>query len=278
MFWRLHTAVLGHQLHEAFEFLRDLGDEVQIVTGPVLTIDPVPQIDDQPAVAITTLQDARKQSGYFAGRCTPWLFYNETDYAVSKWMPKLGDDLPILNAGGILVPFGMLYSIPRNLLQAIASPEGKVFIKPDKGHKSFTGICLSVTNFNTELQEALGPLNLDPEVLFYLAMAKQLKDVEWRFWIVNREVVAYSPYSWQNEICWALAPNKILKIAKLVAENPWQPDIAYVVDIVETPHGEVFVNEINAASTSGVYWAPIDDLLFSLREVAHAEFAGEVIL
>lgn len=37
MFWRLHTAVLGHQLHEAFEFLRDLGDEVQIVTGPVLT-------------------------------------------------------------------------------------------------------------------------------------------------------------------------------------------------------------------------------------------------
>jgi hypothetical protein len=66
-------------------------------------------------------------------------------------------------------------------------------------------------------------------------MAKQLKDVEWRFWIVNREVVAYSPYSWQNEICWALAPNKVLKIAKLVAENPWQPDIAYVVDIVETP-------------------------------------------
>ena len=75
MFWRLHTAVLGHQLHEAFEFLRDLGDEVQIVTGPVLMIDPVPQIDDQPAVAITTPQHARKQSGYFADHCTPWLFY-----------------------------------------------------------------------------------------------------------------------------------------------------------------------------------------------------------
>jgi hypothetical protein len=42
MFWRLHTAVQGHQIHNAFEFLRDLGDEVQIVTGPVLMIDPVP--------------------------------------------------------------------------------------------------------------------------------------------------------------------------------------------------------------------------------------------
>jgi hypothetical protein len=71
MFWRLYTAILGHQITDAFEYLRNIGDQVQIVTGPVLTIDLVLVIDPQPAVAITTLQDAKKQSGLFTGRCTP---------------------------------------------------------------------------------------------------------------------------------------------------------------------------------------------------------------
>jgi hypothetical protein len=39
-----------------------------------------------------------------------------------------------------------------------------------------------------------------------------------------------------------------------------------------------FVNEINAASTSGVYSAPIEDLLSALRDVSHLEFSGELTL
>jgi hypothetical protein len=39
-----------------------------------------------------------------------------------------------------------------------------------------------------------------------------------------------------------------------------------------------FVNEINAASTSGVYAVQIEDLLLALRNVAHLEFSGDLTL
>ena len=42
MFWRLHSAIFGTQIHEAFDFLTKLGDDIQIVTGSSLAIDPVP--------------------------------------------------------------------------------------------------------------------------------------------------------------------------------------------------------------------------------------------
>lgn len=277
MFWRLHTAVFGQRIVDAFNYLDDLGDQVQIVSGASLTVDPVPLIDAQPALAITTLQDARRQSGHFGGRCTPWLFYNENDYSVTRWMSRLEISIPVLNRGGIFVPYGLLSAVPASVLRSLAM-DGKIFIKPDKGHKSFVGQSFTIQHFHEEIKQGLGNLNLDPDVMCFLAGYRELKEIEWRFWIINREVVAWSPYSWDGEICWSMAPNTILNLAKLVAGNDWQPDLAYVVDIIETADGSVFVNEINAASTSGVYWAPIDDLLFSLREVAHAEFAGDVSL
>ena len=274
MFWRLHTEVLGRQVHEAFNYLRELGDQVQIVTGPVLTIDPVPEITFQPAVAITTLQDARKYLDSFAGGCTIRLFYNESDYALSRWLPKLGDPVPILNSGGIIDAYSMLTTIPRNLLETIASPSGEIFIKPDNRHELFSGLSFPIEKFRDEILTALRPLDLNSDLPCYLAMHRELKDIEWRLWIVNREVVCHSPYSRKGEVCWSTVPKKVLDVAKAVAKNEWQPDIAYVVDIVETISGDVFVEEINAASTSNVYSAPITDLLFAFRLAVHEELAN----
>jgi hypothetical protein len=82
------------------------------------------------------------------------------------------------------------------------------------------------------------------------------------------EDAGYKPFFWLNDP----------KFDQVRCQQSRQPDIAYVVDIVEAIDGQVFVNEINAASTSGVYWAPITDLLFALRLVAYDEFAGELML
>ncbi len=278
MFWRLHTAIWGHQINEAYNFLTRLGDEVQIVTGSSLTMDPVPLINPQPALAVTTLQDARRQSGCFRGLCTPWLFYDETNYSVSSWLPRVQPSIPVLNRGGIWVPYGMLINLTDQLLRSVESYDRKIFIKQDKGHKSFTGFSVFTELFHQEIKENIGYLNLDPDVMCFLSRHQQLKEIEWRFWIVNRVVAAYAPYSWDDDIPWSLAPEKILALAQDVAKNAWQSDLAYVVDIVETEHGGIFVNEINAASTSGVYSVPIEDLLSAFRNVAHREFDGELTL
>ena len=278
MFWRLHTAIFGDQLQEAYNFLMSLGDHVQVVTGPSLTVETVPAIQPQAALAITTLQDARSQSGCFRGHCSPWLFYDETNYSVSNWLPRMETSIPVLNREGIWVPYGMLGNLSKELLRSLQSYDRKIFIKPDKGHKSFTGFSVFTERFHEEIQEHTGYLNLDPHVMCFLARHQQLKEIEWRFWIVNKQVVAWAPYSWEGDIPWTLAPERMFSLAREVAMNSWEPDLAYVVDIVETETGSVLVNEINAASTSGVYSAPIEDLLSALRDVAQLEFSGELTL
>ena len=185
---------------------------------------------------------------------------------------------PVLNREGIWVPYGMLINLSKELLRSLQSHDRKIFIKPDKGHKSFTGLSFFTERFHEEIREHTGYLNLDPHVMCFLARHQQLKEIEWRFWIVNKQVVAWAPYSWEGEIPWSLAHERMLSLAREVALNSWQPDLAYVVDIVETKTGSVFVNEINAASTSGVYSVPIEDLLSALRDVAHLEFSGELTL
>ena len=278
MFWRLHTAIFGDQLQEAYNYLMSQGDHVQVVTGSSLTVETVPEIQPQAALAITTLQDARSQSGCFRGHCSPWLFYDDVNYSVSSWLPRLDRSISVLNREGIWVPYGMLCNLSKDLLRSLQSYDRKIFIKPDKGHKSFTGFSVFTERFHEEIRENIGYLNLDPHVMCFLARHPQLKEIEWRFWIVNRVVVAYAPYSWEEDIPWTLAPEGIHLLAHKMAKNSWQPDLAYVVDVVETKRGYVFVNEINAASTSGVYSAPITDLLSALRNVAHLEFAGELTL
>ena len=278
MFWRLHTAIFGDQLQEAYNFLMSLGDRVQVVTGPSLTIETVPAIEPQVALAMTTLQDARSQSGCFPGHCSPWLFYDEANYSVSKWLPGMDASIPVLNKAGVWVPYGMLFNLSKELLRALQSFDRKIFIKPDKGHKSFTGFSVFTERFHEEIHEHTGYHNLDPHVMCFLARHQHIKEIEWRFWIVNRQVVAWAPYSWEADIPWIIAPERMLSLARQVALNSWQADLAYVVDIIETESGGVFVNEINAASTSGVYSAPVEDLLSALRDIAHLEFSGELPL
>lgn len=163
------------------------------------------------------------------------------------------DNIPLLNSGGILVSFGELTRISSNLLQQITSPDGKIFITHDNSNKSFTGFSLLYKNLHEEIRSHLDQYKIDPEMLCYLAMHQNLKKVEWRFWIVNREIVAATPYSRKGEVVWVQAPNRFSSVAQRMAQNSWQPAIAYVVDIVETECGSVFIREIKSISTSGIY-------------------------
>jgi hypothetical protein len=154
--------------------------------------------------------------------------------------------------------------------------ESSVFIRPDSGRKLFTGFVAKVArdgslSIGHEHQMRL----VAPDAMCLVAQAKRLDPVEWRFWIVDRKVVDSTPYSWDTEPDWAPAPESCLAVARAMAANPWQPDLAYVVDVVEHG-GQSFLLEINAASTSGVYAAPLEPLLLALRDVAQREHAGEI--
>lgn len=273
MHWRLHTAIFGFETAAAATFLRDLGDSVQVVSGTIRELPPVELLPEcMPALAITTLQDAAKNH---TGPGVPWLYFDAHSYDVSHWMPRIASHIPVLNRSGVFLPFGMLQS-PRPVLLSWIGEEGSVFIRPDSGRKLFTGFVAKVASdgslsIGDEHQTRL----VAPDAMCLVAQAKNLAPIEWRFWIVNHKVVASTPYSWDAEPEWEPAPESCVAVATAMAANPWQPDLAYVVDVVEHD-GETFLLEINAASTSGVYAAPLEPLLLALRGVAQREHAGEI--
>lgn len=280
MYWRLHQAIFKDRLDEAVRIIESFGDTVQILEGHSLSLPNALHFDEgQPALAMTTLQDARKQNGFYKGLCTPWLFYDDSNYAVSQWLPRIDHCIPVLNRSGIFVPFGELKNLSPAIINGLGGKLESIFIKPDKGHKSFTGFSLSVSHWPPETGKGSIDTSLDSHIMCFLASDQRLEQHEWRFWIVNRQIAAYTPYSWlDSSLPWKSAPDNVLSIAEQMAQNAWQPDLAYVVDIVINEEGIACINEINAASTSGIYAAPLLSLLSSLREICHLEFDGEVTL
>jgi hypothetical protein len=277
MFWRLHKAVFNQKIEEATNIIKSFGDTFQVVSGTPLELAEVPfEKINEPALAITTLQDAQRliRKDYPS---TPWLFFNNKDYKVSYWLPRIGFNIPVLNREALFIPTGMLRTIKLKQLEAIVPRGEKLFIKPDSGNKVFTGFSLkNDETFFEELENNFMFTRPEPEEMCVISAHKDIEDIEWRFWIAEREVIAYSPYSWEGEPEFSEPPEDILKMAQLMAKNKWQPDYIYVADFCTTTTGEVMLIEINAASTSGIYDAPLNKLLPLIRNTCIREYNGEI--
>ena len=276
MFWRLHEAIFGERAAEARDLLETMGDTVQLVSGGPSGLPAAPCLSgDEPALALTTLQDARRS---VPAGATPWLYFDRSRYDVSFWLPRIAHHIPTLNRQCLFLPAGMLLQAdPRFLSRALHA--SKVFVRPDDGGKSFTGGVLSLDNsLSLQAKRLLEPVQNEPERLCLIAPVRELMSVEWRFWVVDRQVVCEAPYGWDGDVAWSPAPLAARAIAEAYAANPWQPDLCSVVDVVEQTDASFWLNEINAVSTSGIYQAPLDRLLPALRDLAYREYVGEIAL
>jgi hypothetical protein len=276
MFWRLHTAIFSEQIDNAEKIIKSFNDEVQIVTGTPSQLMPVPyKIIDMPVLAITTLQDANRliRQDYPS---TPWLFFNNKNYEVTYWLPRIGEDIPVLNRNAIFLPVGLL----KNSIKALKSISNKnkmIFIKPNSGNKIFTGFSCEITeNYQANIENYLKFSSIEPETLCCISEHVELEEIEWRFWIAERKIIAFSPYSWNENPPLYAPPKDVFELAEKMTKNPWQPDYVYVVDFCITQNGKAMLLEINAASTSGVYEANLNDLLIGIRNTSTREWEGNI--
>jgi len=293
--WRIHTSITNDRADEVCAFLSDLGDKVQLVTGNThltsLPDPPGPEEGEAAGVALTTLQDAthtlsRADLVYAKREVELWqfprlLYFSREHYDVSYWMPLIEERVPVLNRGCLFVPAGAIKFIKATLPGLdLESKKAGMFVRPDSGLKFFTGFVLDITPADSwdEIYRAIyQEAHPSDRTMVCLSLARDLEPTEWRFWIVNRKVVASSPYSWGGPVPWSEPPAGAVAVAEAMAANPWQPDLAFVVDVVQTIDDQKFwVNEINAASTSGIYNVPLGDLLPALRDIAIKEATGEV--
>lgn len=277
MFWRLHTAIFAEQMDNALTVIKELGDTCQVVSGKPSQLAEVPfNSIAQPVLAITTLQDAQRliRKDYPS---TPWLFFNNNNYKVSYWLPRIDNNIPVLNREALFLPVGLVRKLTSQQIDRIVPKGQKLFIKPDTGNKVFTGFSItSDESFMEGIKNNLMFSHIEPEEMCVLSPHKDIEEIEWRFWIAEGKIIGYTPYAWEIEPEFSEPPSHVLKMAEAMAKNSWQPDYIYVADFCTTKLGEVMLIEINAASTSGVYNAKLDKLLPAMRNTCIREYEGTI--
>lgn len=151
---------------------------------------------------------------------------------------------------------------------AYVSP--RFFIRPDSGGKEFTGHITdlmkriafpeepnnnyqldNLNKFNDKLKKySYG--DLSSEELVMITSVKNI-DEEYRFFIVNREVIAGCTYmengSHEEKPEY---PKEAFELAKKIAELEWRPAIAFTVDVCKM-YENYKVLEINSFNCSDIY-------------------------
>lgn len=274
-----HRRIVSYGL-SSYGYDARVANTFNVFTNTHATVVDPKAFDPQSVVEVDANAIRRK------GRGGPGLWFRPDVMRVSAWMAHY--HVFMLNQDGAFLPWSILKA--RRSAATLGRMHGsKLFVRPDGGMKVFPGQvvdweCSRQALLQIEQMERL--YHIDPEMLVFYAPAQPLPDVEWRFWIVNRQVVAWSPYGHDREtpLPWKKAPPAAIKLAEALAAHPWQPDIAWVADIVafdDRPGGKsdgAALIEVNAASTAGVYAAPLAPLLTALAAAMEGELAGDIIL
>lgn len=123
------------------------------------------------------------------------------------------------------------------------------FIKPNSGYKLFAG---QIIRDEHDL-EAIRQLTT-PDQVVYLAPVVKIEK-EFRFWIINEEIVTYSqyfPFTFDNSQQYTEPPEDMFDYVNTI-NDIWQPDDMFTVDIGQLPDGKYGVVEYNCLSCSGFY-------------------------
>jgi hypothetical protein len=162
-----------------------------------------------------------------------------------------GDDL--LNSDYVMVLFGDFIRRKDYFLDMF---NGEVFLRPNKGSKTFTGLVVNRDNYSIEINTLLQCMAVPLDELVLLSSVKHIEE-EYRFFIAGEKVVSQSYYDW-NDGTKTEIPSRCMELAVKVANSPIQKDLCYSVDIAVTNVG-IKIIEMNSFSYAGLYECNIHD-------------------
>lgn len=196
-------------------------------------------------------------------------FYDKDTYMVSNYSKYLGEEF--LNENYVIMPLSKLSDASEFTAELVGSfVSNKTFIKPNSGFKSFTGDCVDYNEIG-EFCRGLLQIGVSENELCIVAPSRDIESFEFRFWIINNEIITLSVYSWDSlDNFDTIEPdedminyvNKIIKDIKIPA---------YTIDICIC-EDEFKVVEINNIYTSGTYSCDLEKLYVGLRNLAIQEY------
>lgn len=186
-------------------------------------------------------------------------FYDSKVYRVSNYVNYIPEWY--LNSDCLFVPFGVLKrDIFKNQIFDKFNYAKKLFIKSDSGFKLLTGFSIDKDDWDKEI----GFLKLFNDDMILVSSHKEVEK-EYRFWIVDNEIVTWSSYSWDESEYENTIEDYIYATAKTIAS---QIDLrTFTLDLCLTKDDWApKVVEINNIYTSGLYNCDFKLLISKLRE------------
>ncbi len=141
---------------------------------------------------------------------------------------------------------------------------GQVFARPTSCHKLFVGRCIDRESFAA----ALAPTRYDPAAQVVVASPQPIER-EWRLVVIGERVVSGSQYALRGAK--AVAPEFPAEVrhfaAAMLAEVPWRPDPAFMLDVCESA-GRLWLVELNSFSGSWLYRCDLAVVVSAASEIA----------
>jgi len=179
-------------------------------------------------------------------RLKPGLFF---DPATFRWEAfRLGWQEAILSSDGRVTTLSNARDSLRN---------GEVaFVRPDSDSKAFAGGVYDIAGLAAVTEGKAAVSESTPVIL-----ASPLRiDAEWRFFVVDREVVGCSEYRrWGRPSSEGSVPQKAIELAFDLAQR-WSPADVYCLDLAST-RDRIGVVEANCFNASRFYAAVIERVL-----------------
>ncbi len=147
-----------------------------------------------------------------------------------------------------------------------------IFMRPDSGAKPFTGMTFHKNEIKKEftLLEKYAGKDLD-QIIAIISTPKKIEK-EYRCVIVDKEVVSCTQYM-NNHIPEERedVPQEVFIFAQKVAQEPWQPDIVYTIDICVSGDS-TYLLEANSFSCAGLYKSDFKNIVEKVSKVALDEW------
>lgn len=206
----------------------------------------------------------------------PWL--NSKAYECSRYYSYLGRFH--VNSDYVMLPRAEVLRQMDFLKKTFGREDNALFIRPSSGHKTFTGKVFHERHFQSDwdwVEEFT-----DPDSLIIISSPKVIKK-EWRFVVSGNRVVTGSLYREKigpigsgkyREIDPDNYPadKEALKKAIEIADEKYNPDPMYVIDICETENGEMRLLEIGSFSCAGLYDCNIPTIVDEAEKQALKEY------
>ena len=213
---------------------------------------------------------------------TPNTYTNSKYYDCSNYYPAFGNYL--LNQDYLMIPKGDVIR-QKEWIYYLEGEKNEVFIRPERGGKTFTGKSISKEN----LEDHINSLNINDKDLCVISSPKEVYK-EWRFLVVDGKIITGSQYrerKWDGKTAeyvsrdvqdnveqnMSVHQKAYDKAEEILANTNFQCDRAWTLDICEH-RGDFYMMEIGGFSCAGLYKMDLEKIVAKISEIAAEDWNG----